>query len=147
MNQAMVLTGFCEVVRTLEIKTEGAFSPGFFELFRRIERLTGTFNELLLAFRDESSCTGITDKEIMSLDREASIDTYLPEKCKTLFVALHDIAAEIDSISTSMAEFHYEGEPIGTRFDFVLQSVNRLYGLFDRPVVFLQEKIEKRQRG
>ena len=145
MNQATVISGFCEIIGNMLKKQHCSVNEAFFPVLQKVEELVRTFNDTLSVFRSDCVLIDMTDELVLSLDPAADIAGYLSDSCKIHFGVLREIAGEIDRAASSIAPADIGNESIGNRYSFVADAAVKLHDLFRHPVAFLQKAISEHQ--
>lgn len=139
MNQTTVISGFAEIIGTgLDDEPECIRVP-LSKFLQNIEQLLRVFNETLAVFRKECGEISLSGEQLSTLDPETDLTRYFSESCCIHFMTLKDISKHLVSLCTSVTINFGENLKLKTRFNFIVQSSEKLENLFTRPVGYLQK--------
>ena len=145
MNQATVISGFCEIIETFLIKNPRTFNDAFPPVLQKISSLVQTFNETLSAFHEECAEIALNESQLLALNPQADITSYISDSCRIQFDVLKDFAKEMVTITQSVTIEAIGNEVAAKKYLFIVESAVKLHELFLHPVVFLQSAVSEHQ--
>ena len=145
MNQATVISGFCEIIGNLIAAPEVTVDESFPPLLQKIRELILTFHETLMMFRDECTLENSSEEVLFSADATGDFTRFLSPGCSMHYAALRDIVKVLAGTVQSIDPVSIGSDKIITRFQFITESITRLTDLLENPVGYLQNMIRTNQ--
>lgn len=142
MNQATVISGFCEIIGNLCTQPGVSVEDCFLLQLEKIRKLVVNFHDTLMVFRDECTLEDGAEGILLEIDPAGDFTRFLSPGCAVHFTVLSEIAEVLNSTARLIDGNSIENSKIADRYKFIVESTGKLHELFLYPIAFLQETIK-----
>ena len=121
MNQATVISGFCEIIGNLCAQSGIRVDDYFLSQLEKIRKLVVNFHDTLMAFRDECALEDGAEGILLEIDPMGDFTRFLSPGCAVHFAVLSEIAEVLNATARLIDGKSIENSKIADRYNFIVE--------------------------